>query len=182
MLVVFVCVGEGIEHAAVARFERLEKGVFFGLAALYKGDEVGVFYVEPCICAAQQLVTVDVEVAVVDIVFELALCTFKLLLVQKALLVQIDKVYKIGVARSARNRLVGRIAVTRLLQGKNLPVLCSILCERIDKFIRFLAERTYSVFVWQRGDVAKHARTAGRKILLHICTSDLSVKCTLRVR
>ena len=56
-------------------------------------------------------------------------------LLQIAGLDKLGKVDEIGVARTGRERLIGRVAIARCRKGENLPVMLFARGEEIDKVI-----------------------------------------------
>ena len=71
-------------------------------------------------------------------------------LLQIARFDEFGKVDKVGVARTCRERLIGRIAVTGRCEGQNLPVMLFTRGEEVDKVIGVPAKATDSVWSGQR--------------------------------
>lgn len=85
-------------------------------------------------------------------------------LLQIAGLDEFGKVNEVGVARTGRERLIGRVAIARRRKGQNLPVMLFARGEEIDKVVGIPAKAADTVRSGQRRD--GHENTA---CTLHGC-------------
>ena len=95
--------------------------------------------------------------------------TVDIALLQIAGLDKLGKVDEIGVARTGRERLIGRVAIARRRKGQNLPVMLFARGKKIDEVVGIPAKAADAVRSGQRRD--GHENTA---CTLHGCAHQPS--------
>ena len=102
-------------------------------------------------CAVEDLTAAAKDGAVVDVAGVGAqVHAIDVTLLQIPCLDKLGKVDEVGVARTGRERLVGRIAVARCRKGENLPVMLFARGEKIDEVVGIPAKAADSVWSGQR--------------------------------
>ena len=101
--------------------------------------------------AVENLTTATKDGAIVDIAGVGAqVHAVDIALLQIAGLDKLGKVDEVGVARTGRERLIGRVAIARRRKGQNLPIMLFARGEEIDKVVGVPAKAADSVWSWQR--------------------------------
>lgn len=116
--------------------------------------------------AVENLTTATKDGAIVDIAGVGAqVHAVDIALLQVTCLDELGKVNEIGIARTGRERLIGRVAIARRRKGQNLPIMLFARGEEIDKVIGVPAKAADAIRSGQRRD--GHENTA---CMLHGCT------------
>ena len=120
--------------------------------------------------AVENLTTANKDGAIVNVVRVGAqVHAVDIALLQIAGLDKLDKVDEIGVARTGRERLIGRVAIARRRKGQNLPIMLFARGEKIDKVVGVPAKAADAVRSGQGRD--GHENTA---CTLHGCAHQPS--------
>ena len=102
-------------------------------------------------CAIEDLAAATKDGAVVDVAGVGAqVHAIDVTLLQVARLDELGKVDEVGVSRTGRERLVGRVAVARCRKGQNLPVVLFTRGEKIDEVVGIPAKAADSIRAGQR--------------------------------
>ena len=143
--------------------KRLETALLFDGHELTVGDEPVLVGLDKAIeigwlvggealgGAVENLTTATKDGAIVDIAgIGSQIHTVDIALLQIAGLDKLGKVDEIGVARTGRERLIGRVAVARCRKGENLPVMLFARGKKIDEVVGIPAKAADSIWSGQR--------------------------------